>query len=93
MSMVCDKLTIGYGAFPPDGEPYTALAGKREDIVELLEEVLNLQRKRNQHEVGFTITMPCGHEQAFRELDDIPLENLRCPCSKAERFMIKLLQY
>jgi len=88
--MVCDKVHIPYGAFPQDDEPYAALSGKREDIIELLEAMLKMQRKYNQPEIGFTITMPCGYEQSFRESGDIPMEDLPCPCGKPERFLIKL---
>lgn len=92
MSMVCGKVTIGYGAFPPDNQPYAALSGSRGNIIELLEAVLKNQREHNLSEIGFTITMPCGCEQAFREISDIPMENLPCPCGKPERFMIKLVK-
>ena len=85
------KLHIGYGAFPQDDTPYTALSGRREDIIELLEATLANQRRSNLPETGFAITMPCGYEQEFREPSDIPMENLPCSCGKPERFMIKLI--
>jgi len=88
-----DKVTIGYGAFPQDDKPYAALKGKRDDIIKLLEAVLKNQRDQNLPELGFTITMPCGCEQVFKELRDIPIENLLCPCGNPGHIMIKLLQY
>ena len=81
-------LVIPYGAFPKDGEPLTTLSGKRENIVALLKAVLAQQQERNIPDRGFTITMPCGYEQNFRELSDIPTEDLPCPCGK--EFLIKL---
>lgn len=84
------SVSIGYGTFPPDDKPYTALSGERENIIELLEAVLKNQRKHNLPEMGFTITMPCGYEQEFKESSDIPMEDLPCSCGKLERFLIKL---
>ena len=87
----CDELlTIGYGAFPKDGEPFTALSGRRENIVTYLEAVLARQKEHNIPDRGFTITMPCGYEQNFKEVSDIPIKDLPCPCGKAERFLITL---
>ena len=83
-------LVIPYGAFPEDGESFTALSGKRENIIAFLEAVLTQQQERNIPDRGFTITMPCGYEQNFRELSDIPTEDLPCPCGKAGQFLIKL---
>ena len=83
-------LVIPYGAFPKDGEPYIALSGKRESIVAMLEAVLAQQQERNIPDRGFTITMPCGYERNFKEPNDIPMENLPCPCGKTGRFLIKL---
>lgn len=90
MSMICDKVTIGYGTFPQDDKPYTALSGKRENIIELLEAVLKNQRRQNLPELGFIITMPCGYNRIFRKPDTIPMEDLSCSCGKPERFLIKL---
>lgn len=86
-----DKLvTIAHGDFPKDNEPYTALSGKRGNIVALLGAILTEQQERNLPKEGFTITMPCGYEQSFGESGDIPMEDLPCPCGKPERFLIKL---
>ena len=86
-----DKLvTIPYGAFPKDGEPFTALSGKRENIVALLKAMLANQQEHKLPEIGFVISMPCGYGRIFREPSDIPLENLPCLCDKPERFLITL---
>ena len=85
-----EDVIIPYGAFPEDGEPFTALSGKRENIIAMLKAVLTQQQERNIPDRGFTITMPCGYERNFRELNNIPIKNLPCPCGKTGRFLIKL---
>jgi len=90
LSINWDELAIGYGAFPKDDKPYTALSGKRENIIELLEAMLDNQRRQNLPELGFTITMPCGYERNFKQSNDIPMEDLLCPCGKPGRYLIKL---
>ena len=83
-----EDLVIALGDLPKSGETFIALSGKREDIIEMLEAVNSLQEVRNLPDRGFTITMPCGYEQIFKESSDIPTEDLSCPCGK--EFLIKL---
>jgi len=71
-----------------DSELNIALSGKREEIIAYLEAVINRQQECDIPDRGFTITMPCGHERNFREADNIPVEDLPCPCGKG--FLIKL---
>ena len=85
-----DKLTIGYGDFPPEGETFAALKGGRDDIIKLLESVLENHIDQNIPELGITITKPFYNEQRFKEPDDIPMETLICPCGNSGHIMIKL---
>lgn len=67
--------------------PYVALeAPNRHALVDLLNKCVELRKARSGIG-GFAITMPCGYEQEFANEDDIPSENLPCPCGQG--YLIK----
>jgi len=71
-------IEIALGDYPPKGESFTAMiATDRESILELL------------NESPFEITMPCGYSQKFDKYEDIPYEDLPCPCDGFNRYLIR----
>ena len=81
-----DKLVIPLGDYPVKDELYTGIyADSRERIVEVLRAV-----KEKRGDKGYLeITMPCGYSQVFREYEDIPYEDLPCPCGQEGRYLIR----
>ena len=82
-------IEFALGDFPPTGTPCIAvLTNNRGTMLDLLFEVKELQRKRGS--IGyFEITMPCGYSRVFREPDDIPHEDLPCPCGDSKHWLIR----
>lgn len=74
-----DTLQINESLYEPDKPLWAIFASNRQTLVDLLDKCKD----------GFTITMPCGYERRFREYDDIPVDDLPCPCGQEERYLIK----
>ena len=84
------NLEIALGDYPPLDEPFTAmLVTDRNTVVAFLYECLELQQKRGKEFYGFAISMPCGYEKQFQQGQDIPLEDLPCPCGRKDRYLIR----
>jgi len=85
---MADKVSIALGDYPCSA--FTALtATNRQAVVDLLDECVELQKKRGLEIYGFTITMPCGLSQVFREHDDIPMDDLPCSCGREGHYLIR----
>ena len=61
-------------------QPGVVLSGTRDAITQMLDSVLDNQHKHKLPVIGFTITMPCGYERDFSSHDDIPQDDIPCPC-------------
>ncbi len=76
-----DLVKIPLGAYPKNGEPFTAITGTKENIATLMTAVFD---KGN----DITIFMPCGYERVLH--DEIPQEDIPCPCGRVGRFLVKI---
>jgi len=86
MNRVMDELTIPLGNYPIGDEPFTAMiATDRQAVLDLLDEVKAIRGKDGY----FEITMHCGYSQRFEKHEDIPFEDLPCPCGKSDYYLIK----
>lgn len=82
-------IIINTGGFHQD-IPFIAVeAINRQVMVDLLNRCVGLQRYRGREIYGFVITMPCGSEMQFIKEDDIPFDDLPCPCGRADHYVIK----
>ena len=74
------------GDWPEDGEPVVAMVALDRQAL------LELKATIDKHHGGwgaFCITMPCGKSQEFRTAEDIPFDDLPCPCGNPEHWLIK----
>ena len=72
-------------------EPYTALlAINRQAIIELFDQCKEWQDEQGiKQDYRLEITMSCGYSKKIASHDDIPFEDLPCPCGGAGRYLIR----
>ena len=70
--------------FKPNGDkPRVAVIAKdRQAMLDLLDAVKETKRV-------FEISLPCGGSKTFATHDDIPFEDLPCPCENPEHYLIQ----
>lgn len=88
--MILEKLIIPLRKYPAEGEAYTAIeATQRQALLDLLDGCKQQQIKRGGNKGCFEISMPCGYSKVFKEHEDIPSEDLPCPCGGSGRYLIR----
>ncbi len=75
-----DGVAINLGVAPQ----IAVEARDRQALLDLLSEV-----KKDRVDGCFQIDMDCGYSRVFKEEEDIPHEDLPCPCDNAEHYLIK----